>query len=379
MNFSQKRKSELLLVGLFLAFVAAGFADVFFDFDPAPRQSKHQADLPSFPSSLKQLAKLPGDLKLYCSFNSGLQDSLLVAHGALKYTVLKTSPNNEVILGNDGWLFMNRERSLDYFRNLHPYSAEEKAAWTSELHRRRNHAHDSGAVYVFTIAPNKHTIYSEFMPANIEKRHPNSRLDDLSELISKIDPQFPFVDLRPALINAKSSVRVYHKTDTHWNSLGATIAYQEIMNALRSQFQNLDRELFGVDRHEEVALNFGGDLARLIGLKFRLTETDIQPSHRKPTRSIVDEDGQRIEFRVIDIRFQDRFETFCEEGEIEKAIVFLDSFGVIMIPYLAQHFQHAEFYWQNEYDASLVETAKPDVVIQQVVERRLIQAPSFNE
>ena len=32
------------------------------------------------------------------------------------------------------------------------------------------------------------------------------------------------VDLRPALMRAKDSGRVYHKTDTHWNDAGALVA-----------------------------------------------------------------------------------------------------------------------------------------------------------
>ena len=171
MTSPQKRRNEILLIGLFVAFLVMGFVDVCFDFDPAPRQSKHQAELPAIPSTLGELAQFPGDLKLYCSFNSGLQDSLLLAHGTLKYSLLQTSPNKEVILGNDGWLFMNRERSLDYFRNLYPFTDEEKNAWTSELNRRRAHAKKIDATYLLTIAPNKHTIYgSRESPDRMRRR-----------------------------------------------------------------------------------------------------------------------------------------------------------------------------------------------------------------
>ncbi|MFN8387050.1 MAG: hypothetical protein U0X92_11595 [Anaerolineales bacterium] len=41
------------------------------------------------------------------------------------------------------------------------------------------------------------------------------------------------IDLRPALLTAKSERQVYYATDTHWNDYGAYIAYSAIMNELR--------------------------------------------------------------------------------------------------------------------------------------------------
>lgn len=370
-----RRKNDLTLISLFIAFLSVGLFDVFLDLDPAPRQSKHQAALPSFPSTRKQLVSFPGELKLYCSFHAGLQDSLLLAHGSLKYFVFNTSPNNEVILGEGDWLYMNREGSIDYYRNLYPYSDEDKSKWRTELQRRRDHAAKVEAFYLLTIAPNKHTVYPEFMPPTFKKRSHHSRLDELSELIADIEPPLPLVDLKSALLEAKKEVRIYHKTDTHWNSLGAAIASREIVDSLRIRFPQLARDQFAIDQPGSVPLESGGDLARLIGLKYQLFETDIRPLYRTPRRQVVDSEGQPIEFRTIDIRFRDRFETRCEKGEITHAIVFLDSFGVIMIPYLAPFFQRAEFYWQDDYDAELVEASKPDVIIQQVVERKLLQPP----
>ena len=37
------------------------------------------------------------------------------------------------------------------------------------------------------------------------------------------------MDVRPALIAAKSSGILYYRTDTHWNDWGAFIAYQQII------------------------------------------------------------------------------------------------------------------------------------------------------
>ncbi|MFN8461674.1 MAG: hypothetical protein U0X93_07900 [Anaerolineales bacterium] len=47
------------------------------------------------------------------------------------------------------------------------------------------------------------------------------------------------IDLRPALLAAKSERQVYYATDTHWNDYGAYIAYSAIMNELRKTNPNL--------------------------------------------------------------------------------------------------------------------------------------------
>jgi hypothetical protein len=52
-----------------------------------------------------------------------------------------------------------------------------------------------------------------------------------------------------------------------------------------------------------------------------------------------------------------------------KAVIFRDSFGNAWKPFLGYHFSEVVYLWQHEWDTDFLEREKPDVVIDEVVER----------
>jgi hypothetical protein len=58
---------------------------------------------------------------------------------------------------------------------------------------------------------------------------------------------------------------------------------------------------------------------------------------------------------------------------LPRAVMFCDSFTMSMFPMLSQHFQRIAYLWQvfPSFDLAAVEREHPDVVIQEMVERKL--------
>ena len=54
-----------------------------------------------------------------------------------------------------------------------------------------------------------------------------------------------------------------------------------------------------------------------------------------------------------------------------RAVVFRDSFGSALIPFLSEEFSRAVYLWQYNVDPDVVLAERPDVVIQEWVGRRL--------
>jgi len=52
-----------------------------------------------------------------------------------------------------------------------------------------------------------------------------------------------------------------------------------------------------------------------------------------------------------------------------KALVFHDSFACSWYPFLGQHFKEVVYIWHYEWDRPLIEREKPDVVIDEILER----------
>ena len=94
----------------------------------------------------------------------------------LTYKIFHTSASAKVVIGKEGWLFLGNINQyfdeIDYYRNLKPFTIRELRSWQILLEQRRNWLRRRGIRYLFAVAPNKSTIYPEFMPDAVKKINP---------------------------------------------------------------------------------------------------------------------------------------------------------------------------------------------------------------
>src|SRR3989338_6714146 len=76
-----------------------------------------------------------------------------------------------------------------------------------------------------SFAADKTSIYPEFLPNYIKVSNKNHRIDKFIKILRKKSADFPLLDLRPILLEAKKNEIIYHETDTHWNARGAHYGY----------------------------------------------------------------------------------------------------------------------------------------------------------
>src|SRR5512137_1943070 len=85
---------------------------------------------------------------------------------------------------------------LRYFLGCNLMSEETMAHWLLMLTERQHWLERRGIAYLLVIAPNKSTIYPEYMPA-IYPRGRRTRLDQMTGFVERNAPGFPWLDLRP--------------------------------------------------------------------------------------------------------------------------------------------------------------------------------------
>src|SRR5207249_4855988 len=129
-------------------------------------------------------------------------------------------PTPSVILGRSGWLFFAGDEALASYRAVQPFTEVELAAWQRRIETRRDWLAERGICYLVVIAPNKETIYPEFMPESLNRVRPVTRLDQLVAHL-RAHSSVAVVDPRDALRTAKAGGILYLRTDTHWNDVGA--------------------------------------------------------------------------------------------------------------------------------------------------------------
>jgi alginate O-acetyltransferase complex protein AlgJ len=239
--------------------------------------------------------------------------------------------------------------------------------WAALLEARRVFLEKKGIHYLFLVAPDKHTIYPEHLPEVMVPVKPLSRTDQLIGYVGK-QTKVRILDVRPAMVGAKPLGRLYFLTDTHWNTLGAFIAYQQIMGRVQTWYPEV-KPLQLTDYSWE-DLKFSGDLASMVALQSTPTEIGkaLRPKFKSSTRWISDAGELFNSPRVI----IDNLRSENPNAPIPKLVMFRDSFATTLLPYIAEHFHNAFFHW-GDFETSVVEREKPDIVIEELLERRLMK------
>jgi len=110
----------------------------------------------------------------------------------------------------------------------------------------------------------------------------------------------------------------------------------------------------------------GMDLAGMLGVTGALSEEDLALVPRSPRRARVLEpvrpDAHFMEARIV---------TEQPDSTRPRAVVFRDSFGSALVPFLSEHFSRAVYLWQYNVDPEIVLAERARVVIQEWVGRRL--------
>jgi hypothetical protein len=321
--------------------------------------------------SLAQVPKLApglGGLKqfitgLEASFNDhfGFRTRLILWHRQWS-AALFGGGFTSVMAGKEGWLFLKSDHMIDHYRGVQQFTPQELRDWRILLEQRRDWLAQRGIKYLFVVAPDKHTIYPEYLPGWMKKVRPHTKLDQFISYMRERS-SVEILDLRPALLGAKQRAPTYFKTDSHWNLFGAFVASQEIAKALAKQLPEIvpvSSDIFAL----KCATGNGGDLAAMLGLEMVDDQTvylrlkaPVQLSSTCPLPKGKEGIGNETD------------RPYSRTG----ALVFHDSFGISLRLFLSDYFAEANYLWQYPLDPVRIEREKPLVVISEMVERH------FNE
>jgi hypothetical protein len=354
-----------LLVALFIAVISLPLAANLAGIDGADPGAENR-DLARFPhidGSLKSIADLPVAFSSWFDDHFGFRSRLVRWYGDVRLSGLGVSPSASVVKGQHGWFFYGDDMAVEDFGNVEPMTPEALTNWRAAVLRARDWLQARGIAYVFTVAPDKHTIYPDEMPDTLARIGTLSRAD---QLFTALQDTGLAVDVRADLFDAKTRERVYQQTDTHWNDRGALVAYQRIITAVRARVPGTPPAWSRDDFAPADRLVEGMDLARMMGLMRVLREVDMTLLPTRPRRArVVDPAGARPTDE------EGRLVTEVDDPSLPRAVIFRDSFTSRLVPFLSEHFSRAVYLWQNDFDAAEVTKEHPDVVIQQIVGRHL--------
>lgn len=362
---------ERTLIAVFLLVLAVPPLATMFGIQRATAEEENRplASFPQLDATLASWRAFPEAFTRYFEDNFAFRPALVQSQAAVRLAALNVSPSSTVIKGRDGWWFYADDGAMQDYAEAPPFTIAELEVWRRTLQDTTDWMRARGIAYLFVIAPDKHQVYPEHMPATI-RRSGNWRTDQLVSYLAE-HSTVPVLDLRPALRRAKADGRIYHRTDTHWNDLGAYVAYAQIVSALADSIQTLGprpRTMFTATHVQRDGL----DLARMMRLSGVLEEDDIRLRAR--TRSARTVEPLKPNPHGIDARLV----TEVDDDSRPRAVIFRDSFGSALIPFLSEHFSRAVYLWQYNVDPEVIARERPQVVIQEMVGRRFSTLTPYN-
>lgn len=333
-------------------------------------ENRELAKTPKIRFSLKGLRNYMKQLNMYINDHYGFRNFIIRVNCMIHVNLLHTSPTRDVVLGREGWLYWDNN---NYGNNLKDFYGESNF---SEAHldniieniiKIDRFCEERGILFKIVLAPNKHTIYPEFLPLNIKNRQgASTRLDQVKNYLIRNKLESVLIDLRPTLVFSKNMEfhPLYYLTDTHWNQLGAFIAYTEIVKNLRlryPQIRILDIKNYRVVTKENNGL---GDLAGFISMSGLLKDMEIVLEPQTPDLAKKIDSG--IELGWISIK---RYH--IEKCNYPKLLMFGDSFLKYLLPYLSESFSDSLYLWPYVIDFSIIKKENPQIVILELAERNL--------
>lgn len=346
-------------------------------------ENRNLNEIPQFNFSDQSLADYTKKLEAFLNDHFGFRNQLIKLNNNIVISLFNKSPVKKVLIGKEGWLYSWNEMIIENYYGSH--DDRQLREWIKVYEKRRLWLKERGIDFAFVVAPNKMTIYPEYLPRTIETSNHETRLEQLVKVL-KENTDVTIVDLRQPLIAAKALNQVYYKTDTHWNYYGAFEAYKYLLKEIFPDLSPMcdSAVSYLLEKASKINNDTTGDLIHM-----------LKGGRRQYPRFYFLENAcaKEIDFNNITLATvgikprkipipegaPSRYLFFkgCPH-EKKRVIVFRDSFFSAVECFFSEHFELV-VYIRKKYDPKimedLIEKVRPDIVIEEILERYLNKAP----
>ena len=321
--------------------------------------SSENRQLSEFPSPKTEEGKInvewlsqAGD---YFQEHFAFRNELVTGNALLHGRLLETSTADGVIQGKNGWLYY--KDSLDDYLGQDLLSDRSLFNIAHMLSMTQQALEEKGVNFLFTIAPNKNSLYGDNMPYYDKlKVSGQTNRENLEDWLKT--EKVAYADLYQALMEENEVL--YHARDSHWNNKGAALAADVLMDALGKDHDSYEGESYTVRR------DYTGDLDTML-YPLASTADDEIYYDKETTYATVEEIQSNFDPRITTVNP-------VKEGSL---VMYRDSFGNALLPYMADAYANAYFSRGIPYQLMDVETHSADTVIIERAERFLPEMSQF--
>ncbi len=307
------------------------------------------------------------EFKDYLTNNFGFREFLLDLNTFISIDLFNVSPNpRRALIGKSNWFFYSRNdvpnsyfSALDDYLHINLLKQEDLKRLLLTLEDRNSIVSRNGGVYFKFVYPNKASIYPEYLPKRLLTSSKKSRLDQVVAYFEENKSTVEIIDLKGCLISEKSKKQLYYKFDSHWNSYGAFVAYQYMEDLFKDKvkgFVGLDFAAYQVSWE----IKQYGDLLNTTNIKNGFL--DSIPIVYKSKNGFYHKKNQLM-------KHGENYRTYNNIAKNNlKVVVFRDSYTNHLYPFISESFSEVYYVW-NSFNKLIIESEKPDIVIDGFIER----------
>jgi hypothetical protein len=357
------------------------------------QENRMLAKAPPLPNSFSDVLNYPGKFEAFYKDNFGLRAPLLSITTTLKLASGVTA-NSVSLSGKESWMFLNRLNLAQRLQQTPPLTEYELDLFATGMRNVHSRLGSKGITFVHFAAPEKESIYPEYLPPGITLVSPTP-LDQVNKAMAG---SAAYIDVKKVLLEEKANRPdriLYHEIDTHWNCWGAYIGYRAIVSKgliqrgtpvpVVGDREFVFRDVSEFDKRNPFSAHFwlSSIPQKDTAYDCLLDKSPLVELHLTNTPH-PDEDMPNIngESTIPDAAFLSSemmfkpWKSSDRRGESTlKAIFIRDSFASRLAPYISRSFSEVIYLHHKMLGLAnlgrLIEVFDPDVVIYEYAERNL--------
>lgn len=311
----------------------------------------------------KELAKFPyikkdgkfninflQELGSYFNDHFAFRQELVSVDAEIQSKVFKVSNADTVVVGSDDWLYYSS--TVDDYLGNNVLTKRFINNIAHNLSLIQEYVQNKGAKFLFTVPPNKNSLYGENMPFYLQKKVGNIKnIDVLEKEIEEYN--ISYMDLF-SLFKSQDE-ELYLKRDSHWNQKGAVLVYNALLDKLDIEHESYNNvDVLHLKKEY-------GDLNKM-----------LYPMTAKPEWNYFYQKNNIFSYKTETKSVEDAWiETENSQGK-GSLLMFRDSFGNTLLPFMANVFANGYFSKGVPQNiAGYMNMYNPKVVILEKVERNI--------
>lgn len=322
-------------------------------------EKRQMAEFPTLIQEEGWNKKYLQELGAYFEDHFAFRESYVAIDSWMESILFQQTNIDNVIVGTEGWLFY-KDTLNDYAgKEIMSDQSLENIAYNISVMQRMVEA--QGKKFVFTIAPNKNSLYEQNMPYTYSYKYSDNSNRKLLE--KKLwGTGVNYVDLYEQFENQKEIL--YFKRDSHWNNKGALLAYNSILDEAEWPHEDYSYCRYSIKN------DYIGDLNSMVYPKMEKSETNYYYDYKTLYQYVNQGKYEAVDKSSVSVE-DARIQTYNEKGK-GTLVIYRDSFGNTLLPFMANAFKNGYFYKTTPYNLGMhIEYCNPDVVIVEKVERKL--------